>query len=155
MIVWKLLRALGIVVAVLVLGIVCLILIADPPPLRLRDNEKVMLSVLPPPKLDGLQHPIETGLACKRKIESYTSANYGRPQITIFDWLRHQRGEPSEQDVHLYGSKPNDTWAIKLDRATKMFCYLQPSLVEAGVTDPYCGPKIIHEDANRIVAVEG
>jgi hypothetical protein len=56
--------------------------------------------------------------------------------------------------VHLFGSKKNDTWAIKIDRSTNTVCYQRPNYVEAGMTDAYCGPKIIHENANRLVALE-
>ena len=113
-----------------------------------------MLSVPPAPKLDGLQHPIETGLACKHKLESYSSSAFGRPVITVFDWLKRQNGRAAERDVHLVGSKETDSWAIKVDRPTNTVCYLKPNYVQAGMADPYCGPKIIHEDANRLVALE-
>ena len=143
-------RALIIVVVFILGGI----LIFDPPPLRLRDVDEVALSVPPARKLDGLRHPIETGLACNRKLESYTSSAFGRPEITVFDWLRRNKGEPPELDVHLEARKRNDTWAVKVDRATNTICYQEPSYVQAGMADAYCGPKIIHEDANRIVAFE-
>jgi hypothetical protein len=113
-----------------------------------------VLSVPPAPKLDGLQHPIETGLACKHKLESYSSSAFGRPVITVFDWLKRQNGRAAERDVHLVGSKETDSWAIKVDRPTNTVCYLKPNYVQAGMADPYCGPKIIHEDANRLVALE-
>jgi hypothetical protein len=78
----------------------------------------------------------------------------GRSQITFFDWLRHQSGKVPEPDYHLYGTKVNDTWAFKIDRATNTVCYLQSGSVEVGITDPYCGPKITYENADRIVAVD-
>jgi hypothetical protein len=150
----KILRALGILLGVLLLLIVGIIIKVDPPPLRLRDADKALLSVEPPPKLDGLQHSIENGLTCKHKLQSYTSSVYGRPQITFFDWLRHSKGEPAEPDVHLLAGKPDETWAIKVDRSTNMVCYQQPGHARAGLTDAYCGPKIIHENANQLVAIE-
>jgi hypothetical protein len=150
----KILRWLGILVGVLLLVVVGIVMKVDPPPLRLRDEEKAVLSIPPPSKLDGLQHPIENGLSCKHKLQSYTSSVYGRPQITFFDWLKHSKGEPPEPDVHLFASKPNETWAIKVDRSTNTVCYQQPAHGTAGLTDPYCGPKIIHENANRLVAIE-
>jgi hypothetical protein len=126
----KILRWLGIPIGVLVLIVVGIIMKVDPPPLRLRDEDEAVLSVSPPPKLDGLQHSIENGLSCKHKLQSYTSSVYGRPQINFFDWLRHSKGVPAEPDVHLLASKPDDTWTIKVDRST--------------LTDASCGPKIAH-----------
>ena len=35
-----------------------------------------------------------------------------------------------------------------------MVCYQQPGHARAGLTDAYCGPKIIHENANQLVAIE-
>jgi len=131
-----------------------LILFFDPPPLRLREDDKFVLSVSPARKLDGQQHALESGLACKHKFESYSSSAFGRPVITLFDWLKRQDGKAAEQDVHLSGSKRNDTWALKVDRSTNTLCYQQPSSVEVGLPDAYCGPKIIHENANRLVALE-
>jgi hypothetical protein len=150
----KILRWLGIPLGVLVLLIVGIVIKVDPPPLRLRDEERAVLSVSPPPKLDGLQHSIENGVSCKHKLQSYTSSVYGRPQITFFDWLRHSKGEPAEPDVHLLAGKPDETWAIKVDRSANMVCYQQPGQVRAGLTDAYCGPKIVHENANQLVAIE-
>ncbi len=150
----KILRWLGILVGVLLLVVVGIVMKVDPPPLRLRDEEKAVLSIPPPPKPDGLQHSIENGLSCKHKLQSYTSSVYGRPQITFFDWLRHSKGEPAEPDVHLLATKPNETWAIKVDRSTNTVCYQQPAHLTGGLTDAYCGPKIIHENANRLVAIE-
>jgi hypothetical protein len=138
--------------------VVGIIVKVDPPPLRLQDAEKAALSVSPAPKLDGLQHRIENGLSCKHKLQSYTSSVYGRPQITFFDWLRRSKGEPAELDVHLLAGKPDETWTIKVDRSTNMVCYQQPADVRAGLTDTYCGPKIVHENANQnanqLVAIE-
>jgi hypothetical protein len=150
----KAIRILAKTAVVLIIAVVCMILVFDPPPLQLRDGDKFTLSVPPPPVFNGARDPIEAGLACKRKLESVTSSLFGRPEITFFDWLKRQQGRVPDRDFHLYGSKPNDTWAVKVDRATNSFCYQSPSSVEAGLTDPYCGPKIIHESDNRIVALE-
>ncbi|MGA8613516.1 MAG: hypothetical protein WB760_17970 [Xanthobacteraceae bacterium] len=142
------------ILATIVVLILISIFIFDPPPFRLRDIDEIALSVPPPPKLDGLQHRIDIGLACALKLESTIGARFGRPEITVFDWLRRQSGKPKEKDVHLEGSRPTDLWAFKVDRTTNMVCYQKPRYVEAGMTDPYCGPKIIHEDVGRLVAVE-
>jgi hypothetical protein len=151
----KTLRVLGAIVAALIVVAIGLIMFFDPPPLRLRDDDKVVVSVPPARKLDGLQHRLEEGVACKLKLESYSSSMFGRPMITFFDWLKHsQAGHAPEPDVHVYGSKPDDTWAIKVDRSTNTVCYHRPSDVKAGIPDAYCGPKIIHENANRLVAIE-
>jgi hypothetical protein len=137
----------------LVLAVVGSILVFDPPPLRLREQNEFVLSVTPPAS-SGARHPIEAGLACDHKLEGHVSGLLGRPQITFFDWLKRQSGNPSERDYHLSGRKPNDTWAVKVDRATNSFCYQTRSLIGAGLTDPHCGPKIIDENASRIVAAE-
>ena len=55
--------------------------------------------------------------------------------------------------MHLLSGKPDETWAIKVDRSTNMVCYQQPGHVRAGLTDAYCGPKIIHENAIQLVAI--
>jgi len=150
----KLLRVLGVIVAALVLAIVSLIFIFDPPPLWLRGPDKVALSVPPAPKLDGLQHPIDQGIACHQRLAAYTSSAFGRPEITIFDWLRRNQGKLAERDVHLTAEKTTETWAVKVDRATNTLCYQKPSYVQAGMTDPYCGPKIIRENDKYLVALE-
>jgi hypothetical protein len=146
----KILRWVGILVGVLLLIVVGIIAKVNPPPLRFRDVDNAALSVPPPPKLDGLQHSIENGLSCKHKLESYTSSVYGRPKITFFDWLKNT----TEPDVHMYALKPSDAWSFKVDRPTNMICYQQPGNVAAGISDPYCGAKIVHENANRLVAIE-
>ena len=79
----------------IIVGIVASLLLAlvifDPPPLRLRDADEFVLSVTAPNKLDPqFTHPIEGGLACNRKLQSWTSHFMGRPVITIFDWLRRE-----------------------------------------------------------------
>lgn len=135
-------------------GITGLILFFDPPPLQLHDEDKFVLSVPPPPKLVSVHEPLEAGIACKRKLEVYTGSMAGRPQITFFDWLRHQGGKPAEPDYHLYGTKTNDTWALKIDRAANAICYQKPGGVEAGIVDPYCGLKITFESPDRIIAVD-
>jgi hypothetical protein len=150
----KIVRWVGIPIGVLALIVVGIVMKVDPPPLRLRDVEKAALSVSPAPKLDGLQHTIENGLTCKHKLQSYTSSVYGRPQITFFDWLRHSRGEPAEPDVHLLAGKPDETWTVKVDRAAGAICYQQPGYARAGLTEAYCGPKIVHENANQLIAIE-
>ncbi len=125
--------------------------------MRLWDPEKVAFSVPPAPKLDGLQHPIDDeGIACHRRLSAYTSSSTfaGRPEITVFDWLRTQTGKLPEPDVHLVGRKRNDTWAVKVDRATNTLCYHKPDYVEAGMISPYCGPKIIHENEEYLAAVD-
>jgi hypothetical protein len=149
----KVMLIVGTIITVLIVGIVGLILILDPPPLRLRDETKFVLSV-PPPTPANTHDPLEMGIACKRKLESATGSLTGRPQITFFDWLRHQSGKVPEPDYHLHGSKMNDTWAFKIDRATNTVCYEQSGSVEVGITDPYCGPKITYENADRIIAVD-
>jgi hypothetical protein len=116
MIVSKLLRVLAVIVAALVLTAIALILIFDPPPLRLRDPDRVALSVPPAPKLDSLQHPIDQGIACHRRLAAYTGSAFGRPEITIFDWWRSRTSKPSEPDVHLTAQQTSDTWAVKVDR---------------------------------------
>ena len=35
-----------------------------------------------------------------------------------------------------------------------LVCYQQSGHVRAGLTDAYCGPKIVHENANQLVAIE-
>ena len=136
----KIARVLIIIVMLLVLAVVGSILVLDPPPLRLQEPNEFVLSVTPPAS-DGARHPIEAGLACDHKLEGDLSGLLGRPQITFFDWLKRQSGKPSERDYHLSGRKPNDTWAVKVDRATNSFCYQTRSLVGAGLTDPHCGPR--------------
>jgi hypothetical protein len=149
----KIFKTLGIIIMVLILAVLVLIVIFDPPPFQLRETGEFVLSV-PPPTPSSIHDPIESGLACKLKLEGGMSSIGGRPIITIFDWLKKQSGEQQGRDFHLYGSKRNDAWAIKVDRATKSFCFQMAKNVEVGLTDAYCGPKIIHEDANRIVAIE-
>jgi hypothetical protein len=149
----KAIRIVGAIVLVLIVGIIGLILIFDPPPLRLQDDTKFVLSVLPPGPVSA-HDPLEMGIACRRKLEGYTGSLTGRPQITLFDWLRRQNGKPPEPDYHFYGTKTNDTWAFKIDRATKTVCYQKPSDVEAGITNPYCGLAITFENADRIIAVD-
>jgi hypothetical protein len=146
-------RIVGAILLVLIAGIIGLVLIFDPPPLRLQDETKFVLSV-PAPTPPNAHDPLEMGLACNRKLEAFTGNLSGRPLITIFDWLRRQSGKASEPDYHLYGTKMNDTWAFKIDRATNTFCYQKPGSVEAGITDAYCGPKITDENADRIIGVE-
>lgn len=151
----KTIRVVGVIVGIPVLAVLCLILIFDPPPLRLQDEDKFVLSVNPPLPLNlKLAGPIEDGLACKRRLQSDMNGNFGRPVITFFDWLKRQSQGVPEKDYHLSGSKPNDVWAIRLDRATKKICWLMASQIKAGITDAYCGPSIIHEDAKRIYAFD-
>ncbi|MGC2336964.1 MAG: hypothetical protein WA625_14480 [Pseudolabrys sp.] len=150
----KVLRIIGTTLVVLVVAIVGLILILDPPPLKLRDETGFVLSV-PAPRPSGPHDSLEAGIACDHKLQTYSSSMYGRPIITVFDWLSQRvNGKVAEPDYHLYGTKPNDTWAFKVDRATKTVCFQTPSNVKAGVSDPYCGPKITFENVDRIVAVE-
>ena len=134
-------------------GIVALVLIYDPPPLRLHDETSFVLSVPPPSPLSA-HDTLDMGLACSRKLTTYTGNLSGRPIITVYDWLRKQNGKAPEPDYHLHGEKKTDTWAFKIDRATKAFCYQRPGNVEAGIPDPYCGPTITSETADRIIAVE-
>lgn len=151
----KAIRVLGIIAVMLIAVIVGAILVLDPPPLQLREPDQFFLSVPPPPTLDSLQHSIDNGLGCKQKLETYMSNSFGRPVITLFDWLRDRiSGQLPERDVHLEISKPNNSWAVKVDRASKAVCFLMTEAVKVGVTDAYCGTKIIHEDATRIVAFE-
>jgi hypothetical protein len=149
----KAMQVVGLTALVLIAGLIALILFIDPPPLRLQDEAKFILSV-PPPSLASVHNPLETGIACSRKLESYSSSLAGRPQITFFDWLRHQSGKIAEPDYHLSGSKPNDTWAFKVDRSAHAICYQKPSDIEAGITDPYCGLVITFESPERIIAVD-
>lgn len=149
----KAIRVVGVTALVLVTGIIGLILFIDPPPFQLQDEVEFVLSV-PPPRLVSVHDPLEAGIACNRKLEGYTGGLGGRPQITFFDWLRHQSGKPSEPDYHLHGSKMNDTWAFKIDRSMKAICYQKPRDVEAGITDPYCGLLITFESPDRIIAVD-
>jgi hypothetical protein len=149
----KVARTVGTIIVVLIIGIIGLVLVLDPPPLRLQEETKFVLSV-PAPKPASARDPLEMGIACDRKLEGYTGSLSGRPQITFFDWLKHQSGQPPEPDYHLYGVKMSDTWAFKIDRATKTLCYQKPRSVEVGITDPYCGPKITFENADRIIAIE-
>lgn len=150
----KLLRAFGAVVGLLVLVVVIGVLIHDPPPLRLRLDDEAVIAVPIEATPRTLGGSIESGLSCKRKLEAYMSDAFWRPKTTIFDWLKEQNGELPEQDMHLVASKPNETWAIRVDRKTNTFCSYTARDVELGMTDPYCGPKITHETADRIVAVE-
>jgi hypothetical protein len=151
----KLLRVAGTILAILVFAIVSLILINDPPPLRLWDPEEVALSVPPAPKLDNLRHPIDEGIACHRRLSAYTSSTFlWRREITVSDWLRTQTGKLPAPDIHLVARKRDDTWAVKIDRATNTLCYQKPDYVEAGMIVPYCGPKIIHENELYLAAVE-
>jgi hypothetical protein len=151
----KAIRIIGAVLAILVLIVLCLILIIDPPPFRLWDQDKFVLSVEAPPALDpNLARPIEDGLACKVKLDAYMSGRFGRPVINFFDWLKRQSGAVPEKDYHLYGTKKDDAWAIKVDHATNKFCWLQAGDAASGITDAYCGPDIIREDATRIEALQ-
>jgi hypothetical protein len=109
----KAIRVLGAVVALLVLAVVCIILVVDPLPLRFSDGDNFVLSVKAPRQIDRkLAGSIERGLSCKVRLESYASGNFGRPVITIFDWLKQQTGALREPDYHIYGTKPNSAWAI-------------------------------------------
>jgi hypothetical protein len=146
-------KVFGIIIAMLILAVLGLIVMIDPPPLQLQETSEFLISV-PPPTPSNIHDTVESGLACKQKLEGGMSGIGGRAIITIFDWLKKQNGQPQAQDFHLYGSKRNDAWAIKVDRATKSFCFLKAKNVEVGLTDAYCGPKIIHEDSKRIVAIE-
>jgi hypothetical protein len=146
-------RIVGGIVLSLAIGLVGLILIFDPPPLRLQDETEFVLSV-PPPRPPSAHDPLEMGVACDRKLEGYTGSLTGRPQITFFDWLREQSGTPSPPDYHLRGVKMTDTWAFKIDRASKSVCYQKPGNVQAGITEPYCGLKITFENADRVIAIE-
>ena len=146
-------KVLGTIIAMLILAVIGLIVVFDPPPFQLQEASEFVLSV-PPPTPSSIHDTIETGLACKLKLEGGMNSIGGRAIITIFDWLKKQSGEPQGRDFHLYGGKRNDGWAIKVDRATKTFCFQKAKNVEAGFTDAYCGPKIIHEDTNCIVAIE-
>ena len=136
--------------------VLCLILIFDPPPFRLWDEDKFVLSVKPPPTLDpNLARPIEDGLACKVKLDAFVGGRLlFRPVINFFDWLKRHSGAVPEKDYHLYGTKKDDAWAIKVDRATNKFCWLTANQQKAGITDAYCGPDIIREDATRIEALQ-
>jgi hypothetical protein len=148
-------RIIGAVLAILVLAALSLILIHDSPPLRLWDEDKFVLSVKPPPTLDrNLTRSIEGGLTCKIKLDALASGRFGRPVINFFDWLKHQSGAAPEKDYHLYGTKSDETLAIKVDRATNKFCWLRANQVKAGITDAYCGPDIIREDATGIEALQ-
>jgi len=119
------------------------------------DEDKFFLSVEAPPALDpNLAGSIERGLACKLKLHADMSGRFGRPVINFFDWLRHQSGAVPEKDYHLYGTKSDDAWAIKVDRSTNKFCWLTANQQKAGITDSYCGPDIIREDATRIEALQ-
>ena len=151
----KAIRIIGAVLAILVLIVLCLILIFDPPPFRLWDQDKFVLSVEAPPARDpNLAGSIERGLACKLKLDAYMSGRFGRPVINFFDWLKHLKQGVPEKDYHLYGTKKDDAWAIKVDRATNKFCWLTANQQKAGITDAYCGPGIIREDATRIEALQ-
>jgi hypothetical protein len=151
----KTIRVLGVVVMMLIFVVLCSILIFDPPPFRLRDEDKFVLSVEPPHTIDrNLAPSIERGLACQLRPESVASDDFGRPVITLFDWLKRQSGAAPKPDYHLVGTKRNDAWAIKIDRTTNKFCWLRASDAEAGITDAYCGPSIIREDATRIEAFD-
>jgi hypothetical protein len=121
-IVSKILRYLGIALAIIILAVIALILWIDPPPFRLQEADEFVLSIptFSPP---GPHDPIETGLACTLKLDGGVSKYGGRPTLTIFDWIKKQYGKPPEKDIHLYGTKLNDAWAIKVDRATKSFCF--------------------------------
>jgi hypothetical protein len=150
----KAIRVLGANVVILVLAVLSGILILDPPPFRLRDEDNFILSVKPPTFDRNLAGSIERGLACKRTLQTEASGAFGWPMITLSDWLKRQSGAVPEPDYHLYGTKPNDTWAIKIDRATNKFCWLRAKDAEAGITDAYCGPSIVREDATRIEALQ-
>src|SRR5262249_54536981 len=80
-------RVLIVIVLLLVLAVVGSMLVFDPPPLQLREPNEFVLSVTPP-AADGSRHPVEDGLACNHKLEGHLSSVMGRPQITLFDWLR-------------------------------------------------------------------
>jgi hypothetical protein len=149
----KAIRIVGSFVLVLIVGIVGLILIFDPPPLRLQDETKFCF-ICPATEAGKRSRLARNGHCLRRKLEGYTGSLTGRPQITLFDWLRHQNGKQPEPDYHFYGTKTNDTWAFKIDRATKTVCYQKPSDVEAGITNPYCGLAITFENADRIIAVD-
>ena len=82
------------------------------------------------------------------------SGRFGRPVINFFDWLKRQSGAVPEKDYHLYGTKKDDAWAIKVDRATNKFCWSKAGDAAVGITDPYCGPDIIREDETRIEALQ-
>jgi hypothetical protein len=149
----KVLRGFGITVAALLVIGSGLVLITDPLPLRISDPDEVALSVPPPPKLDGLQHSIDVGVACHWKLGGYTSSFGGRPIITVVDWFKHSTVDYAahpESDVHLLAAKGTKaSWAFRLDRAANTLCYQQPNLVGAGVTDAYCGLTLRYRASKR------
>ena len=151
----KAIRIIGAVLAILVLIVLCLILIIDPPPLRLWDEDKFVLSVEAPPALDpNLAGSIERGLACKLKLHADMSGRFGRPVINFFDWLKHLKQGVPQKAYNLYGTKEDRSWAIKVDRTTNKLCRSKAGDAAVGITDPYCGPDIIREDATRIEALQ-
>ncbi len=151
----KAIRIIGAVLAILVLIVLCLILIIDPPPFRLWDQDKFVLSVEAPPALDpNLAGSIERGLACKLKLHADMSGRFGRPVINFFDWLKHLKQGVPQRAYNLYGTKEDRSWAIKVDRTTNKLCWSKAGDAAVGITDPYCGPDIIREDATRIEALQ-
>jgi hypothetical protein len=151
----KAIRVLVVIVAIFVLAIVGVILVLDPPPFRLHDEDNVVISIDAPKAIDpNLAGSIERGLACNRKLQTDTSGHFGRPLITVFDWLKHQSGKIPERDYHLTAARQDDAWAIKIDRASNKFCWLRASDAAAGITESYCGPRIVREDATRIQAFQ-
>ena len=151
----KAIRIIGAVLAIIVLIVLCIILIIDPPPLRLWDEDKFVLSVKPPPARDpNLARSIENGLACRLRLVADMSGRSGRPVINFFDWLKHLKQKVPQKAYNLYGAKEDRSSAIKVDRATNKFCWLQAGDAAAGITDAYCGPDIIREDATRIEALQ-
>jgi hypothetical protein len=150
----KVIRVFGIIGVMLVLAVIGSILAFDPPPFRLQDDHEFVLSVTPPAPLGKTLRPIEDGLACKQKLVAYTSGLFGRPVITVFDWLKRQSGALPDQDYHLSASKPNAIWAIRIDRAANKFCWFREGDAKVGLTDAYCGPTIVRESATVIEAIE-
>ena len=137
----KAIRIIGAVLAILVLIVLCLILMIDPPPLRLWDEDKFVLSVEAPPALDpNLSGSIERGLACKLKLHADMSGRFGRPVINFFDWLKHLKQGVPQKAYNLYGTKEDRSWAIKVDRTTNKLCWSKAGDAAVGITDPYCGP---------------
>jgi hypothetical protein len=150
----KVIWVLGAVASLLALVIISGVLIVDPPPFRLRDDDKVALSIERPRTIDpGFAGSIERGLACTRRLEVSTTGRFRRPEITLFDWFKRTSGSVPDPDYHLEASKPNDTWAIKVDRTKNKFCWLRPGEVQSGMSDSYCGPNVVREDATQIEAL--
>lgn len=151
-------RALGYITVMLAPVVIAAILFLDPPPLRLRDAEEVVLRAAPSQVIGTVRPgPIENGIGCKERLSAHASdINFRSPIVTFSDWLDRQAQKPPDLDFRLLGKKSNRDWSVstRVDGGVKKVCWLRSADVAAGVTEAFCGPSVVHEDSNTIRAIQ-